>query len=77
MCQNLSIENLKDGRERKELLAKPVEGADDTSLAQLLQEERQEGDKENHEDGDDAALDPVVYGYQIVASGLVANELSI
>lgn len=74
---DLGGENLEDGRERHEVLGQPDDRASRSTFRQLLQEERQEGDKEDDEDGNDASLDPLVDGDQVVTTGLAGSDLAV
>ena len=59
------------------MLAESIQSFDDTTLAQLLQEERQERDEEDDEDRNNATFDPVVDRDQVVTPVLIAKELTI
>lgn len=77
MSRDLSSEDFEDGREGQELLAETIDCPQYASLAQFLQEERQEGDEEDDKNRDDASLDPVIDRNEIVAAILIADELTI
>lgn len=65
---DLANEHLEKRRERRELLGKTGSRAPEATLSKFLNDQRHEGDEENDEDGDNAALDPVEDRYQVHAS---------
>jgi len=65
---DLGREDLKDRRQRHEVLGQSNDGSSCTSFRQFLQEQGQEGDEEHDENRDDASLNPLVNGNQVVTT---------
>ena len=73
----LGGEHLEYRRQRHEVLGQSDNGTACATFRQLLQEEWQEGDEEDDENRDDASLNPLVNGDQVVATGLSGSNLSV
>lgn len=74
MTVNLSGEDFEKRGERHEVFRQSDNCSTRPTFSQFLQEQRQEGDNEHEENGDDAALDPVENGREVVTS-LLTTEL--
>lgn len=65
---DLTDEHLEERRQRGEVLGQTGRSAPESTLGQLLNRERNEGDEEHNEDGDNATLNPVHDGNDVRAA---------
>lgn len=74
---DLRREHLKDWRQRQEVLDQSENGPTGSSLSELLDKERHEGDPEDEEDRDDASLDPRENRLQVVTAALAGKDITV